>query len=121
MQKSDKPYLVNILNAINECRLSIADVSRDQFLTSLEHWQSRRLVERTIEIISEASRRVSIERKSQASHIPWQRVADIGNRLRHEYDRLDEEILYKVATENLDDLERQCLEWLHEIEQKEQQ
>ena len=119
MQKIDKPHLNDILDAMRKCRLSIDNVSQEEFVSSPDHWQARHLTERMLEIISEASRRISADLKSKAPQLPWQKIADLGNRLRHEYHRIDEVALYKIATENLNDLEQQCLEWLREIEQKE--
>ncbi|HEB79602.1 MAG TPA: DUF86 domain-containing protein [Rhodospirillales bacterium] len=44
----------------------------------------RRAVERGIEIISEASRQIPPEMKSNYPDIHWQEIASIGNLLRHE-------------------------------------
>jgi uncharacterized protein with HEPN domain len=40
---------------------------------------------RCLEIISEASRRLSIDVKDRHSHIPWRQVANAGNFYRHDY------------------------------------
>ncbi len=48
-----------------------------------------RAVERELEIISEASRRVPETLKEKYPEVPWRRVADIGNVLRHAYQRVD--------------------------------
>jgi uncharacterized protein with HEPN domain len=48
-------------------------------------WRKCWLVERGVEIISEASRHLSDELKARHPKIPWSRVAGIGNILRHEY------------------------------------
>ena len=45
--------------------------------------RARQLVERNLEILSEASRRLPKELKDLAAHIPWRAVAGIGNILRH--------------------------------------
>jgi uncharacterized protein with HEPN domain len=47
---------------------------------------TRRAVERCIEIVSEASRRLPPEMKSRHPTLPWTKIASIGNILRHEYD-----------------------------------
>jgi uncharacterized protein with HEPN domain len=43
-------------------------------------------VERCLEIISEASRRLPEEMKARHPGIPWRNVAGLGNVFRHEYD-----------------------------------
>jgi uncharacterized protein with HEPN domain len=48
----------------------------------------RDAVERCIEIISEASRRVPANLKSLHPEIPWSKVSGIGNVFRHDYDEL---------------------------------
>jgi len=55
--------------------------------------------ERFVEIISEASRHIPAHVKAQEPHIPWRRIADIGNHLRHGYSRLQFEVLWKLVSE----------------------
>lgn len=57
---------------------------------------TRAAFERFLEIISEASRHVPEDLKKIAPHIPWRRVADIGNHLRHSYHRVDMEALWAI-------------------------
>jgi uncharacterized protein with HEPN domain len=71
-----------------------------------QSWIARRATERALEIISEASQHLPDAMKSKASDVPWREIAAIGNVLRHEYHRVDDEIVYTIATRQLDDLER---------------
>jgi uncharacterized protein with HEPN domain len=48
--------------------------------------------ERFLEILSEASRHIPDDMKSLRPDIPWRRISDIGNHLRHAYDRVDSAI-----------------------------
>lgn len=43
--------------------------------------------ERFLEILSEASRHIPENLKVTRPDIPWRRISDIGNHLRHAYDR----------------------------------
>jgi uncharacterized protein with HEPN domain len=52
--------------------------------------------ERFLEILSEASRHIPESLKVARPDIPWRRISDIGNHLRHAYDRVDSEILWEV-------------------------
>ncbi|MCR9123171.1 MAG: DUF86 domain-containing protein [Phyllobacteriaceae bacterium] len=57
---------------------------------------SRAAFERFLEILSEASRHIGDDLKRDEPDIPWRRIADIGNHLRHAYHRVDFEILWNV-------------------------
>jgi uncharacterized protein with HEPN domain len=61
----------------------------------------RRAVERCVEIISEASRRIQSPLKMQYPDQPWDEIAGIGNLLRHHYERIDDLIMWKIATQSL--------------------
>jgi uncharacterized protein with HEPN domain len=67
-----------------------------------QDWEKRWLVERGVEILSEASRHLPDGVKARHPEIPWRKVAGIGNILRHSYERIAPDILWKLA---LDDLE----------------
>jgi uncharacterized protein with HEPN domain len=44
--------------------------------------------------------------KEKRPEVPWKRIHGLGNLLRHEYRRIDSDILWSVVTENLDDLDK---------------
>jgi uncharacterized protein with HEPN domain len=66
----------------------------------------RMAVERSFEIMSEASRHIPDDLKEAEKNIAWQRLADLGNRLRHAYHRIDPIILWNIAENDLDPLKR---------------
>lgn len=70
--------------------------------------RKRWLVERGLEIISEASRHLSAELKARHLEIPWPKVAGIGNVLRHEYERVAHDVLWRVVQDDLSPLEKAC-------------
>jgi uncharacterized protein with HEPN domain len=70
-----------------------ATVASDQLL--------RLAVERSLEIISEASRHIPDELKAQETRIAWHRMADLGNWLRHAYHRVDADLLWNIAKNDL--------------------
>jgi uncharacterized protein with HEPN domain len=61
----------------------------------------RQSVERSLEIISEASRHLPEELKSTRSEIPWRQVADFGNVLRHSYFAIRVDLVWTIIGENL--------------------
>lgn len=66
----------------------------------------RAALERFFEIVSEASRHIPEERRAAHPHIPWKRIAGIGNVLRHAYDGVDIGLLLATAGTELDALEQ---------------
>lgn len=66
----------------------------------------RLAVERLFEIISEASRFIPEDLKAKSANIPWRRIADLGNWLRHAYHRIDADILWNIAENDLAQLKR---------------
>lgn len=58
-------------------------------------------VERCLEIISEASRRLPEEMKARHPGIPWRNVAGLGNVFRHEYDAVSTPLVWEIVREHL--------------------
>lgn len=69
-------------------------------------WLLRKAAERGLEIISEASRHVPDDLKARHPYPRWRNVAAIGNVLRHEYHRVEEQIVWSVIKEELPSLRR---------------
>lgn len=67
---------------------------------------TRAAFERFLEIISEASRHVPDEWKAaDAPQIPWRSIANIGNHIRHAYQRVELLTLWQVYEDDLASLE----------------
>ena len=90
--------LHDIIDAIGHIRNETEGVTLDAFEAD---WRKRWLVERGIEIISEASRHLPADMKARHPSVPWRKVAGVGNVLRHEYERTVPEVLWNVAHEDL--------------------
>jgi uncharacterized protein with HEPN domain len=58
----------------------------------------RAAVERNLEIIGEAARRLSEELRQEHSEIPWRRIIALRNVLIHEYDDIDLKEIWEVAS-----------------------
>ncbi len=95
--------LHDILQAIER----IEEVTHGRTLAEFEKsWQLRWLVQRAIEIISEASRAIPAELTDTEPTIPWASVRGIGNVMRHDYDSLSDPIIWRVVTDELPKLKR---------------
>jgi uncharacterized protein with HEPN domain len=63
-------------------------------------WLLRHGVQRGIEIISEAARRVPADIQASQPQIPWSQIMAIGNILRHEYHRVADAIVWNVVEQH---------------------
>lgn len=101
--RSPAPRLADIREAIDGIRDTVSGLDFDRYCAS---WQSRRAVERGIEIISEASRHLPTDLTDVHPDVRWKAIRAIGNLLRHEYGRVQDEIIWNIAVTDLDPLER---------------
>jgi uncharacterized protein with HEPN domain len=99
------PRLTDIIEAIERLNGVIGDMPLDAFEGD---WQKQWLVERGVEIISEASRHLTDDLKARHPDIPWQKVAGIGNVLRHDYGNIAAPIMWALVRENLPKLDSVC-------------
>jgi uncharacterized protein with HEPN domain len=58
-------------------------------------------VERCLERISEASKKLGAEAEDHCPEIPWPKLRGLGNFLRHEYDRIEGDRLWFVVERDL--------------------
>ena len=75
----------------------------------------RRAIERCIEIISEASRRIPDEIKARYPRIPWKQVSGIGNILRHDYGLVQNQIIWNIGIAALPELRRAMTDILAQL------
>lgn len=78
----------------------------------------RRAIERCAEIISEASRHVPSELKDEHPNAYWQEIKAIGNLLRHEYQRIDDLVMWRMATKYFPELRQIVVVLLRQIERE---
>lgn len=93
--------LAHIDEAIDNIRRMLAGRTRAAFV---EDMMLRLAVERSLEIISEASRHIPPDLKAGEQTINWRRLADLGNWLRHAYHRTDAGILWDMVQNDLEPL-----------------
>ncbi len=87
--------LTDIADAIDRIEQYTAGLSRTEFAADRLR---RDAVERCIEIISEASRRLPTDIKARHLGIPWSQIAAIGNIFRHEYDEVSPVLVWEVVS-----------------------
>jgi len=98
MERLVRPALRAILEAIDGINDATRTKNLDDYAAS---WLLRHGVQRGIEIISEAVRRIPPELQATQPQIPWAQIAGIGNVLRHEYHRVSDTVIWNVVREYL--------------------
>ena len=98
MVKNPRLCLEDIARSIRWIEADIKHLEFDAFRRSRTIMQA---VERNIEIISEASRKIPGDMKAKHPEIAWQALAGIGNILRHDYDEIVPSIIWKAITHDL--------------------
>jgi uncharacterized protein with HEPN domain len=116
MQRSIQLRLNDIIRAIDGAEMTIEGIGFDVYEFV---YHMPRTVERSIEIISEASRHIPPEMKAQCPDVPWQQIAGIGNVLRHDYERVDDHITWDVAKVHFPRLRAVAVEMLAKLPEEE--
>jgi uncharacterized protein with HEPN domain len=93
--------LEHTLTAIETIQSALANKQLEDLAANL---MLRLAIERSFEIICEASRRIPDEVKALHPDIEWQAMVDFGNELRHAYHRIDPAILWEIAHRDLPSL-----------------
>jgi uncharacterized protein with HEPN domain len=113
MERQSAPVLQQILEAIVGIELATEGLG---FAGFREDWVVRHAVQRAIEIISEASRRLPDTLTATEPGIPWPKVKGVGNILRHEYHKVQDEIVWEVVEKHLPPLKAAILRMLGRVE-----
>ncbi len=95
--------LEHILAAISTIQNALANKELEDLTADL---MLRLAVERSFEIICEASRRIPDSLKEQHPEINWRRMLDFGNQLRHAYHAIEPQILWEIAQRDLPGLRK---------------
>jgi uncharacterized protein with HEPN domain len=94
----DNAHLWDMLSAAREVAEILGTKSLDEFEADL---MMMRAIERCIEIIGEAARRISAVTRDSQPRIPWTDIIGQRNILAREYGQIDYELLYKTAAQDV--------------------
>jgi uncharacterized protein with HEPN domain len=84
--RRDEAHLLDILIAARKAMQFVGGIDRKQFE---ENELVQNAVMRPLEIIGEASAKISKDFRKSHTEIPWKEMAGLRNRLIHEYFRID--------------------------------
>lgn len=99
----DRAYLWDILESARQIEAFTKNVT----LNAYEKDKKLQLaIERLLEIIGEASRRLSPACRTEYSGVPWSSMISLRNVLTHEYGEIRNDIVWRIATLRVPDLIR---------------
>jgi uncharacterized protein with HEPN domain len=94
----DLQSLLDILQSAQIVMNYVAGRSQDELTTDL---QLQDAIIRRLLIIGEASKRVSEKTQQTLTKIPWAAISGMRNRLVHEYDEIDLDVVWDTAVNSL--------------------
>jgi uncharacterized protein with HEPN domain len=109
----DKIRLLHIIDAINEIEKYIQDTDLKEFVDNSMMFNASL---RQLEIIGEASNRLSEELLNRTPYIPWARIIGLRNLVIHEYFGVDDFTIWNVIKINLPFLKEKVALLILEIE-----
>ena len=100
-ERDDPALLYNMLEAAEAVVRFIGNRTREQYAADEV---LRAAVERKIEVIGEASRGISALLRTAHPEIPWQKISATRHVLAHDYDFIDDDAVWRIATIYVPDL-----------------
>ena len=94
-EQSDASFLWDMLTAARAVASFVTDRNFEQYERDL---LLRSAVERQIEIIGEAARRITRAFRDQRPEIPWPRIMGQRHVLAHDYGEIEHDRIWRVAT-----------------------
>lgn len=102
-EERDPAYLLDMLEAAEGAVRFTEELSLDGFLAE-DGEMTRLAVERKLEILGEAARRVSEEFRRQHPRVPWKDIVGLRNVISHQYDKVNYEELFGIVQKRVPDL-----------------
>ena len=101
-EERDPAYLWDMIEAARAAVDYTGNLTLDKFLAADRERAIMRLaVERQLEILGEAARRVSSQFREAHPELPWREIVGLRNVISHEYDKVNYESIYRIVRNRL--------------------
>ena len=110
--KDNLVYLRHIFDAISQVEEYLTKIGYEEFT---KNRMIQDAVIREIEIMGEATKRLTEEIKEIYSDIPWKKIAGTRDKLIHDYFGVDIDAVWDTASKDLPDLKKQIKEIIDTI------
>ncbi len=100
-ESRDSAYLWDMLEAARSAIEFVEGLTSDQFL---HNRMVQAAVERQVEILGEAARRLSDSYKEAHPEIPWHRIVGLRNVLAHEYGEIIQSRMWTLTVNQIPEL-----------------
>jgi len=91
-------YLEDILDAMEKAEILAGETNYEKFS---EDFRINFAVVRALEIIGEATKRLSVDIREQYPEIPWKDMAGMRDRIIHGYDNVDLQIVWDTVKKEI--------------------
>ena len=105
----------DIVDHIDDIRTFCEGVGREEFAANKEKTFA---VQLALLRISEAARKLGVLAVELEPSIPWNGVRDLGSVIRHDYDRVEENITWEIVESDLSPLRDACLRAIDRLDLK---
>lgn len=107
MRKSPEILIQHILESIAWIEKDIKDLNEDEFYENIPIQDA---ILRRIEIIGEAVKSLPADLKDYNPKVPWLDIANMRNKLIHEYFEVDLELVWEVIKKDIPELKKNLRE-----------
>jgi uncharacterized protein with HEPN domain len=94
----DTAYILDILSAARRIQEGVQGITKEEFLLS---WMRHSAIIRQIEIVGEATKRLSMPFRNAHPEIPWRAMTGMRDIVIHGYDAVDLDEVWNVATNDI--------------------
>lgn len=98
-----RAHLTHILESLQSIERFVRGMNLE---TYAEDERTQAAVERKLLVLSEAAIRLKEEAEELCPGVPWRDIRGIGNWLRHQYDRVEIEVIWNTIQDDLPPLRR---------------